>query len=495
MQLFEVLFCLFSILLLVLLSFFGKRRKFQTHCFQIGLFVLILHVLVEIARWQMAFCYLVFFLMALMLLKRSTSHLFFRILGFISGLFLIATSSFYSIMMPIIELPAPSGAYKIGSTNYTVTDESRDETQTDYPNDKRELFVEVWYPANLEELEDIPDTKPLWQELYTGELDRVSFFVNYLKGIDTHTYPDVPPNLDNGPFSVILFSHGLQMFTSQSTLLMEHLASHGYIVVSIAHPYESLRVNLPNAGTVMPEFITSMEKFKEAMTWIEKNSAPIFAAKDSMDNIQNREERAQIMLRTIENSEMNTVVSEWEKDTRFILNQLVSSSGLRLVFQNSIDTSRIGVMGMSIGGAVATEFSKADVRIKAGINIDGLQYGSRNNEGLNVPFMMIYSKDGKGMNDFLMLNSKDDFYELTFANARHADFTDMNLIWPVMRIYGQLGDIPGERMTQLTNEVILNFWDSYLKNKTFQNFEKKDYPELEITNKVNYLGASPRGIA
>jgi hypothetical protein len=101
-----------------------------------------------------------------------------------------------------------------------------------------------------------------------------------------------------------------------------------------------------------------------------------------------------------------------------------------------------------------------------------------------VPFMMIYSKDGMGMNDFLMLNSKDDFYEFTFANARHADFTDMNLIWPVMRIYGQLGDIPGERMTQLTNEVIPNFWDSYLKNKTFQNFEKKDYPELEITNKL-----------
>jgi len=483
MQFFEVLFSIVSILLLLLISFWGKRRTFQIRCFQFGLGVLILHAIFEIARWQMSFSYLAFALMALMLLKRSTSHIVFRILGFTSGLLLISTSAFYSLMMPIKELPAPSGKYIIGSTNYTITDESRGEIHTDDPNDKRELFVEVWYPANLEEVEDIPDVKPLWQELYIGELDRVSFFMNYLKGIGTHSYPDVPPNSDNGHFPVILFNHGLQMFTAQSTLLMEHLASHGYIIVSIAHPYESLRVNLPKAGTVLPEFIRSIEKFQEAMTWIEKTSAPILAAKDSMENIRNKEERAQIMLRAIENSEMNTVISEWEKDNHFILDQLVSPGEDKLAFQNIMDTSRIGIMGMSIGGATATEFSKANDRIKAGINVDGLQYGKRNNEGLDVPFMMIYSKDGMGTNDFLMLDSKEDFHEYTFVNARHSDFTDMTLIWPIMRIYGQMGDIPGERMTILTNRVILNFWDFYLKNLPFQNFEKKDYPELEITVK------------
>lgn len=176
-------------------------------------------------------------------------------------------------MMPIFELPTPNGTYAIGSTNFTITDESRDERLTEHPNDKRELFVEVWYPANLKEVEDLPKVQPLWQELYTGEMDIVRFFMHYLKEIDTHTYPDVPPNLDHAPFPVLLYNHGLQMFTSQSTLLMEHLASHGYIVVSIAHPYESLRVNLPNAGTVLPEFITSMEKFNESLTWIEKTRA------------------------------------------------------------------------------------------------------------------------------------------------------------------------------------------------------------------------------
>ncbi len=479
MQFFELLFLLSSILLLLLISFFGKRRAFQIRCFQFGLGTLILHVVFEIARWQMAFCYLVFIVMALILFKRSTSHIVFRILGFTSGLLLITTSGFYAILMPILKLPAPSGEFIVGTTHFTITDESRDELQTEDPNDKRELFVEVWYPAHLEEVEDIPEAKPLWQELYTGEIDRVSFFMTYLQGIATHSYPDLPPNSDNGTFPIILFNHGLQMFTAQSTLLMEHLASHGYVMVSIAHPYESLRVNLPKAGTVFPEFITSMEKFQKAIAWIKKTSDPILAAKDSMKNIQSKEERAQIMLRAIEHSEMNNIVTKWEQDNHFILDQLITSSNVKSPFQSIMDTSKIGIMGMSIGGATATEFSKADHRIKAAMNIDGLQYGKKNEVALHVPFMMIYSQDGEGTNEFLEMNCQADFYEYTIKDARHANFSDMTLIWPIMRIYGQLGDIPGERMSLLTNKIILNFWNSYLKNKPFQNFDKDDYPELE----------------
>lgn len=435
----------------------------------------------------MSFSFLIFAISSLFLLKRSVSHLFFRFLGFVMGILLISTSAFYVLMMPIIKLPKPTGEYIIGSTNYTVTDLSRSEIKTEDPNDKRELFVEVWYPANLDGLEEVPPVRPLWEELYKGKSDRVSFFMNYLKGIDTHSYPDIPPKTDHGTFPVILFNHGLQMFTSQSTLLMEHLASHGYIVVSIAHPYESLRVNLQHAGTVIPEFISSMEKFNEAMEWIKKSSAPVNAAKDSMKTMDTRVERAQIMLKAIEKSEMNNVVSEWEKDNRFILDELISSKHNNFIFRKIMDTSRIGIMGMSIGGAVATEFAKSDERIKAGINVDGLQYGKRNRESLEIPFMMIYSEDGKGLNEFLMMDSNNDFYEFTFTNARHPDFTDMTLIWPFMRVYGQLGNIPGERMVELTNKVILNFWDCYLKNQPFQNLDKNNYPELEKKDKYKRI--------
>ena len=483
MQFFETFFLLNTFLSLVTISFLGKFRKFQILLFRIGLGILVLHIIFETVRWQIALSYLLFIFLSLLLLKRSTSHIVFRILGFATGLLFIITSAFWAIGMPVMKLPTPSGEYLVGTTSFTIIDELREETKTDDPNDKRELFVEVWYPANLQEFQDPPTAQPLWQELYAGQMDRVSFFMNYLKGVATHSYPDVPPNSVNGPYPVILFNHGLQMFTSQNTLLMEHLTSHGYIIVSIAHPYESLRVNLTKAGTVLPEFITSMKKFNEAMAWIEKTSRPIRTAKDSMENVQSREIRARIMLRAIKNSELNQVVSEWVDDNRFVLDLLMSSYENEFIFNNIMDTTHIGIMGMSIGGATATEFCKADNRIKAGINVDGLQYGTRNNESLKVPFMMIYSNDGLGTNDFLQLGSKDDFYEYHFLNTRHADFTDLALVWPIMRMYGQLGDIPSERMIHLTNKVILNFWNHYLKKQPFQNYENKDYPELKTTVK------------
>jgi predicted dienelactone hydrolase len=433
-----------------------------------------------VGRWQIGLTYFLFFILSLLLLKKSVAHIVFRILGFLIGVILIATSILYAIGMPITELPAPSGDYIVGTTSFTVIDQSREETRTDNMKDKRELFFEVWYPA-MDFANDQTSPQSLWKELYSGELDRVSFFLGYLRGIPTHSYPDAPPLSDN-KYPLILFNHGLQMFTSQNTLLMEHLASNGYIVVSIAHPYESLRVNLPNAGTVLPEFITSAEKWNEAMRWIEKTSNPILAARDSIKSITSKEVRARIMLNAIKNSEMNQMVSEWTKDNRFVLDLLLLPNEKDYFFSKMVDTTRIGVMGMSIGGATAAEFCKTDNRIMAGINVDGLQYGTSNYDSLNVPFMMIYSDDGFGTNDFLQLSSKADYHEYHFLNSKHADFTDLPLVWPILRMYGQLGDIPGPRMVQLTNVVILDFWDRYLKEKSSQKFENRDYPELTISS-------------
>ncbi len=479
MQFFELLFLIVSIFFLTTICFLGNRRKMQIRSFQFGILLFTLHLIFEIVRWQMVFSFLVFGVAALLIFKRSISYSIFRILGFIIGLILIITSAFYTLMMPIIELPAPIGGHIVGSTSFTMTDASRLEIHSDISSDPRELFVEVWYPADLEGVQEIPAPKTLWEELYKGKLDRVSFFMNYLKGIDTHSYPDIPPFTNNETFPLILFNHGMQMFTSQSTLLMEHLASHGYIVVSIGHPYESLRVNLANARTVIPEFISSREKFIEALEWIKKTSTPINVAMEEMKITENSFERAQIMLSAIKNSDLNSVVSYWVEDNKFVLDELLDKGQNEFIFHNIIDRSRIGVMGMSIGGAVATEVMKSDNRIKAAINVDGLQYGNRNLDSIKSPFMMLYSEDGKGVNEFLKMQSNSDYYEYTFVNSRHADFTDMAIIWPFMKVYGQLGKINGERMSALTNKVVLNFWDIHLKEQFVEGFDPINYPELD----------------
>jgi hypothetical protein len=266
---------------------------------------------------------------------------------------------------------------------------------------------------------------------------------------------------------------------------MEHLASHGFVVVSIGHPYESLRVNLSQAGTVLPPFITSWARFKSAMDWIENSSGSVNDARDKMKTARTREERAELMLAAIDGASVSDIVDKWASDSQFVLTHLASASGARHPFQRSIDFDRVSAMGMSVGGAVAVELCKSDDRIAAGINVDGLAYGSRSRDELCVPFMMLYSDDGVGVNDFLMLQSNADYYEYHVSNTRHADFTDLNIVWPIMRTYGQLGEIPGHRMNDILNQTTGAFMARYLTQLDVEVPTAQQIPELIGTAKIS----------
>ena len=481
MQLLELIMLLMTLILITCISFFGRNRKIQRLLIYMNLALLILHGLFEVIRWQMAFVYLIFFVLVLLYFKKTTSLLFIRISGFLIGLVILGISVFYSFTMPILMLEAPQGEYVVGNRIFTLEDANRRERNSIDPNDKRVLLLEIWYPGK-------PDTgikaKSLWSGLYSGKGDIISFFTNYLQKVDTHSFPKLEPA--QGRYPLILFNHGLQMFTAQNTLLMEHLASNGYIVVSIGHPYESIRVDLGQNKIILPEFISSFEKFKEGMKWVESASAPIIRAQEEIASLKDPEERSKIVLEAIEKAEViNDIVVSWSYDTKFVLSWLIenSSSNLSGVIPD-INTEAIGMMGMSIGGATAGELCKVDSRIVAGINIDGIQYGKTQRDSLHVPFMMFTSDESDGMNNFMYLRSRNDYYEYHLKNTRHSDLTDMVIVWPILKFYGQSGKIAGNRVIEIMNTSILNFWDKYLKNDQEINLLKSHFPELDIKSNV-----------
>ena len=91
--------------------------------------------------------------------------------------------------------------------------------------------VEVWYPgdaasaAGLErDTYFIRDTLPeLIQNLLPSEIN---------PPFETDAYRDVPASED-GPFPLVVFAHGAASFRNQSTFLTTHLASWGFVVVSV----------------------------------------------------------------------------------------------------------------------------------------------------------------------------------------------------------------------------------------------------------------------
>ena len=110
-----------------------------------------------------------------------------------------------------VDAPDELGPYAIGYTDFTVVDETRGD---------RELPVSVWYPVDEEDAADEP--------LSRYPLDRGITLPSEV-AVD-----DLPVSSD-GRRALLIFSHGYGGINTQSTQLMEVLASHGFIIASVSH--------------------------------------------------------------------------------------------------------------------------------------------------------------------------------------------------------------------------------------------------------------------
>jgi hypothetical protein len=68
--------------------------------------------------------------------------------------------------------------------------------------------------------------------------------------LKTNSSRDLPVSPREKDYPVLIFSHGWGEHYSHSTILMEELASHGYIVFSIAHHYECKFSFYPDGQTI-----------------------------------------------------------------------------------------------------------------------------------------------------------------------------------------------------------------------------------------------------
>jgi predicted dienelactone hydrolase len=108
------------------------------------------------------------------------------------------------------EPPGSYGAWAVGHRQLASVDASRD---------NRPLPLEVWYPV------DAPDAfGPLTFYALAGPIGLTSAVA----------YEGVPVS-SAGPRPLIVFSHGSGGVAIQSIHLMEHLASHGFVVVAPSH--------------------------------------------------------------------------------------------------------------------------------------------------------------------------------------------------------------------------------------------------------------------
>lgn len=139
-------------------------------------------------------------------------------------------------------LPAPAGKSPVGTTRWLVADPSRQETFA--PGRTREVEVIAWYPSEAGATGAAGAMAPYLRNgveevLSLARLAKLGDAYNGLASVKTQSLLDAPPAKTPARFPVIVFSHGYTGLPSSHTALFEDLASHGWAVLHVVHPYEA----------------------------------------------------------------------------------------------------------------------------------------------------------------------------------------------------------------------------------------------------------------
>ncbi|MFB0552616.1 MAG: alpha/beta hydrolase family protein [Phycisphaerae bacterium] len=374
-------------------------------------------------------------------------------------------------------LPRPSGKHSIGVTYLGFTDDSRKELFDNSLQNNREITVKVWYPT---ENSSKPEPYFLNAKFAIDSLQ----FPEIFKDLKTNSSRDLPVSPKEKDYPVLIFSHGWGEHYSQNSILMEELASHGYIIFSIAHHYECKFSSYPNGRTIHLD-VNSI-RFQKIMQ--EQQNPKAIELFHKMFSASNDKERMQVFVDT--NNTLPTLLKEspkyWAEDISFFLNQVKDINRENEIFKGKLSLDKIGVFGMSMGGIASSEICITDRRIKAGISVDGGLFGSVSDKKIQMPFMFLNSKRFLGYGNLFTSKSTTDCYSLSVKNSDHYNFTDYS-IYPVPFATPLMGTIDGNKMIEIMNVTILAFFDKYLKEKEDIDLVRKakEYSEIEVVTNID----------
>lgn len=403
---------------------------------------------------------------------------------------------------PINPLPKPSGQYAVGVRTFEIDDASRKGVFQAKADEPRRLLVRVWYPAgDIAGRQPAPyftdaETKSTAQSL--GALAGFPPFFTYIRHVRTNSYADAPllPGAANLP--VVIYSHGYTSYLNQNTVLMEELASHGYIAYSIQHTYDSADTAFPN-GDVAPMDPDLMQ------TAVNEEGRPSQADAFGGDTL---DKRIEAMLAFQEFALKNgsriatSSTKAWMADRKFLhdtLQKALPQSVAEIARAGNLE--KVGELGMSFGGAIAGEVCMHDPRCAVGVNMDGGNFPfSAANADEPVPFLMLHSDPAylyremertvpptgpRSFNEFsyeriATAGSRPDVYRLSIKDMQHLGMSDSSLFVGDIVKSVLFGDAPAAIMVGAQNDLILGFLDKHLRG------QPSDYPAREL---AKYNGA------
>lgn len=231
-----------------------------------------------------------------------------------------------------------------------------------------------------------------------------------------------------GRFPVVLFSPGSGGVRTQNTAWAEELASHGYVVAALDHPYDSAAVVLADGRTITTETASSGDPDED-----EKLAAGWTAIRAA--------------------------------DLGFVLTQLdgLDRGAIADPLNGRLDTGRVAVAYHSMGGAAALQAARQDRRFDAVIDLDGFPHGPTS-PSLVQPVLALTqaitpATDARYLPRLTeaLGSSTATSYRLTVPGAAHLTFMDGPLyLPPVPSIVGTLGRVESPRVVAAATRAFLD---------------------------------------
>lgn len=365
-------------------------------------------------------------------------------------------------------IPAPSGAAGIGTTRFDLAGSG-----------DRRIPVQAWYPAQAGGGPREPYLDDVLRAAL-ADLMHVPKFV--LPQNPSFSTPDAPAVA--GRYPVLIFNHGFGSFQKQTSTLLEELASHGYVVLSVGHPRDSLVVELADGSTIRhdPE-LPAWKATAAGLKAIAQNAQelePLLARARSAKTSGDLEEAMRAVAAHRSYAPLLPVLEVWAADTRAVLDSLAGlDEGTHCpLLRGVVDARHVGALGHSLGGILAGQLAMREPRVRAAMNFDGAQLPPGDGRyALGAPTCFLYadttrlgetSVTNEGMNDALALNGPAGSCSAVLVGANHLNFTDMNNLAMARRM---LGSIDRGEMARLLRAVTVGFFNRHLKGRPAAGFE------------------------
>jgi dienelactone hydrolase len=324
------------------------------------------------------------------------------------------------LIFPQTKLPPMTGSHPVATAKYTYTDPNRIEAFTN-TGENREVNVQFWYPKD-----------------------------------------------GGGPYPLIVFSHGAFGIKASNSSTFMDLASNGYVVCSIDHPYHS--------------FFTVDDRGQRALVDRAFLQAVIDLNSGKYDEITGFKLHKEWMALRI-------------ADIQFVLDTIMAKvrvPGSDPVYQ-LIDAGKIGLMGHSLGGESSAQVARERNDIGAVVNLDSNLQGEyldyvdgkyvMNDTVYPIPILNVLTDTTEKLiaavpdaNTSVALKHVDatapDTFEVNLPGTDHMSVTDLPLISPflISMINASVPKGAGMEANPYAtlvkmNDLVLQFFNTYLKGE------------------------------